>query len=459
MESIVLKDALPHVATELPGSRARALLERRAAAIPSSVACAYPCVIARGEGAMLEDVDGNVFLDWVGGVGVLNLGYSHPDVVAAVVEQAGRYFHGMMNIVTHEPYIALAEQMNRVVPTRGVPRRTMFANSGAEAIENAVKLARGATGRPNVLVFNGAFHGRTLLAVHMTGKRAYSEGMGPFPDGIYRVDFPYLYRRPQGQSEDEAIDYYLKKLKDALVQVSPPHQTAAFVVEPVQGEGGFIPAPLAWVRGLRELCDEHGILLVADEVQTGFARSGRMFISDWWADGGFAPDIIASAKSIAAGLPLSAVTASEKLFEAMPPGLLGGTYGGNPLACVAGLEVIRAIERDGLCERSEQIARRARAAFTSWQDEFEQLGDVRGVGGMLGMEFVKSRSGKEPDPALVAAIVQSAAQRGLLVESAGLYGNVLRFLSPLVITDSQLEAGLAILHDVIERLLRLPPCP
>jgi 4-aminobutyrate aminotransferase/(S)-3-amino-2-methylpropionate transaminase len=452
MDTELLKEALPRIVTELPGPQAQAVLKRRASAIPSTIACVYPCVIARGAGAMLEDVDGNIFLDWVGGVGVLNLGYSHPGAVSAVSEQAQRYFHGMMNIVTHEPYIALAEQMNRIVPTRGTPRQTMFANSGAEAIENAVKLARGATGRPNILVFNGAFHGRTLMAVHMTGKRAYSKGLGPFPDGVYRVDFPYLYRRPEGMGEKEAVRYYLTRLEDALLQASPPEQTAAFVLEPVQGEGGFIPAPFAWVEGLRALCDRHGILLVADEIQTGFARSGKMFVSDWWAESGFAPDIITSAKSIAAGLPLSAVTASKELFDSLPPGLLGGTFGGNPLACVAGLEVIAAIERDGLCERSAQIAERARAAFTSWQDEFEQLGDVRGIGGMLGMEFVRSRDGKEPDAALVADIVRHAALRGLLVEAAGIYGNVLRFLSPLVITDSQLEAGLGILHDTIALL-------
>jgi 4-aminobutyrate aminotransferase/(S)-3-amino-2-methylpropionate transaminase len=401
---------------------------------------------------MLEDVDGNLFLDWVGGVGVLNLGYSHPEVIAAVGEQAQRYFHGMMNIVTHEPYVALAEQMNRIVPTRGTPRQTMFANSGAEAIENAVKLARGATGRPNILVFNGAFHGRTLLAAHMTGKRAYSTGLGPFPDGVSRVDFPYLYRRPKGMSEDDAVHYYLGRLEDALLQASPPEQTAACVLEPVQGEGGFIPAPFAWVEGLRALCDRYGILLVADEIQTGFARSGKMFVSNWWAEGGFAPDIITSAKSIAAGLPLSAVTASRELFDSLPPGRLGGTFGGNPLACAAALEVIAAIERDGLCDRSAQIAKRAHSAFSSWQDEFEQLGDVRGIGGMLGMEFVKSRDGKEPDATLVADIVKHAAQRGLLVEAAGIYGNVLRFLSPLVISDQQLEAGLDILHDTIAEL-------
>ncbi|MDR2108113.1 MAG: aspartate aminotransferase family protein [Coriobacteriales bacterium] len=452
MDTELLKDALPKIVTELPGPQAQALIERRSTAIPATIACGYPCVIARGAGAMLEDVDGNIFLDWVGGVGVLNLGYSHPKVVAAVSEQALRYFHGMMNIVTHQPYIALAEQMNRIVPTRSTPRQTMFANSGAEAIENAVKLARGATGRPNILVFNGAFHGRTLMAVHMTGKRAYSEGLGPFPDGVYRVDFPYLYRRPEGMSEEEAVRYYLTRLEDALLQASPPAQTAAFVLEPVQGEGGFIPAPFAWVEGLRALCDRHGILLIADEIQTGFARSGKMFVSNWWAEGGFAPDIITSAKSIAAGLPLSAVTASQELFDSLPPGLLGGTYGGNPLACVAGLEVIAAIERDGLCERSAEIAERARAAFSSWQEEFEQLGDVRGIGGMLGMEFVKSRVSKEPDAALVTAIVKHAAQRGLLVEAAGIYGNVLRFLSPLVITDLQLEAGLSILHDTIAQL-------
>jgi 4-aminobutyrate aminotransferase/(S)-3-amino-2-methylpropionate transaminase len=455
--SALLKDALPRVHTAmLPGPMAASILARRQRALPAAITSVYPCVIKRGAGAMLEDVDGNIFLDWVGGVGVLNVGYSHPEVVDATHEQVGRFFHAMMNITTHEPYVELAEELNDIVPVRDPHRKTMFANSGAEAIENAVKLVRGATGRPNIIVFEGAFHGRTLLAATMTGKRAYSVGLGPFPDGICRVEFPNLYRKPQGFTDAQAIDYAVKRLEDALVQLSPPQQTAAIVLEPIQGEGGFVPAPFDWVRCLRELCDRHGILLVADEIQTGFARSGRMFVSDYWAEGGFAPDVIVMAKSLAAGLPLSAVTASAQLFDAVKPGLIGGTYGGNAVACAAALKVLEIIRRDRLCERALHIAQVARETFTSWQQHWPQLGDVRGIGSMMGLEFVEDAASKKPAPALVEAIVATAVHKGLLVESAGVYGNVIRFLCPLVVNDSQLQAGLAILEDAIRENLSAP---
>jgi 4-aminobutyrate aminotransferase/(S)-3-amino-2-methylpropionate transaminase len=435
---------------------AASILARRQQALPAGIASVYPCVIKRGEGAMLEDVDGNLFLDWVGGVGVLNIGYSHPEVVEAAREQAGRFFHSMMNITTHEPYVELAEELNDIVPVRDQRRKTMFANSGAEAIENAVKLVRAATGRPNIIVFEGAFHGRTLLAATMTGKRAYSEGLGPFPDGVCRVEFPHLYRKPQGFTDAQAIDYALERLEDALVQQSPPQQTAAIVLEPIQGEGGFVPAPFDWVRSVRELCDRYGILLVADEIQTGFARSGRMFVSDYWAEGGFAPDVIVTAKSLAAGLPLSAVTASARLFDAVRPGLIGGTYGGNAVACAAALKVLEIIRRDRLCERALHIAQVAREAFTTWKQRWPQLGDVRGIGSMMGLEFVEDPTSKKPAAGLVEAIVEEAAHKGLLVESAGVYGNVIRFLCPLVVNDFQLQAGLTILEDAIRENLNSP---
>jgi 4-aminobutyrate aminotransferase/(S)-3-amino-2-methylpropionate transaminase len=450
----LLKDALPQVHTAvLPGPMAASILARRQQALPVALTSPYPCVMKRGAGAMLEDVDGNVFLDWVGGGGVLNVGYSHPEVVDAAREQAERFFHSMMDVTTHEPYVELAEELNGIVPVRDPRRKTLFANSGAEAMEDAVKLVRAATGRPNIIAFEGAFHGRTLLTAAMTGKRAYSAGLGPFPDGICHVEFPNLYRKPPGFTDAQAIDYAIGRLEDALVQLSPPQQTAAVVLEPVQGEGGFIPAPSDWVRRVRELCDRHGILLVADEIPTGFARSGRMFVSDYWAEGGFAPDVIVMAKSLAAGLPLSAVTASARLLDAVGPGLIGGTYGGNAVACAAALKVLEIIRRDRLCERALHMAQMARETFVSWQQHWPQLGDVRGIGSMMGLEFVADAVGKEPAPALVEAIVVAAAHRGLLIESAGVYGNVIRFLCPLVASDLQLQAGLAILEAVIDERL------
>ena len=325
--------------------------------MPGAIKSVYPCVISRGEGAMLEDLDGNRFLDWVGGVGVLNIGYSHPEIVEAVKDQSEKYFHGMMNIVTHEGYIALAEKMNEIVPLKSEKRKPMFANSGAEAIENAVKIAKSYTGRPNIIVFSGAFHGRTLLAATMTAKKAYAFGLGPFPDGIYRAEFPYLYRKPEGLSDSTAVGYYMEKLQKVFEEASPAEYVAGIVVEPGTGRGAvlFLP-PMEWVKALRKICDEKGILLIADEVQTGFGRSGRMFVSNYWKDAGCAPDILASAKSIAGGLPLSAITASAEIFDGVKGGIIGGTFGGNALACASALKVIEIMEREDLCSRSIEIS-------------------------------------------------------------------------------------------------------
>jgi 4-aminobutyrate aminotransferase/(S)-3-amino-2-methylpropionate transaminase len=443
-----LREALPEIKTGLPGPKAKALITRRAEAMPAAIRCAYPIAISRGEGAMLEDLDGNIFLDWVGGVGVLNIGYSHPEVVKAVQDQTARYFHGMVNIVTHEGYVALAEKINAIAPVRELKRKTMFTNSGAETLENAVKIARSATKRPNIIVFSGAFHGRTLLTAAMTSKKAYYHGLGPLPDGIYRAEFPYLYRAPRGFTEDEAVEYYVNRFLSVFEEASPPEDVAAVVVEPVQGEGGFIPVPKGWIQAIREICDKHGILLIADEVQTGFCRSGRWFVSNYWADWGCPPDIIATAKSIAGGIPLGAVCAGASIVDKIFPGILGGTYGGNALACASALKIIEIMERDKLAERSEKIAEKARGAFTAWQGEFKAIGDVRGIGCMLGMEFVKDEK-KTPWPEVVSEIVREALLHGLIVESAGIFGNVIRFLSPLVITDAQLDRGLEILKAAI----------
>ena len=446
----MLKDALPNIITPLPGPKAQAMISRRTEAMPAAIKSVYPLVINRGEGAMVEDADGNVLLDWVGGVGVLNIGYSHPELIDAVKAQSEKFFHAMMNIMTHDGYITLAEKMNSIVPVKNKKRKTMFANSGAEAIENAVKIARSYTGRPNIIVFSGAFHGRTLLAAAMTAKKAYSAGIGPFPDGVYRAEFPYMYRRPANFSEDVAIGYFIERLEKVFDESSPADLVAAVVVEPVQGEGGFVPAPIEWVKALRRICDEKGILLIADEIQTGFARSGKMFVSNYWEEAGCAPDIVTTAKSIAGGIPLSAVTAGADIIDGIRSGIIGGTYGGNALACAAALKVIEIIERDGLCDRALEISRKCRARFEGWQQKFEQVGDVRGIGCMMGIEFVTDKESKSPHAKLVTDIVTHAVQNGLIVESAGSYSNVIRFLCPLVVTDAQLERGLDILESTIE---------
>lgn len=445
-----LREALPEIKTEtLPGPKAAAVLERRKKIMPDAIRCVYPCVMEQAEGAMIEDVDGNRFLDWVGGVGVLNVGHCHPELVEAVRQQAGKYFHGMANIVTHERYIELAEKLAAATPVKGEEKKVMFANSGAEADENAVKIAKGFTGRPNIIVFSGAFHGRTMLTMSMTAKKAYSRGMGPFPDGVYRAEFPYLYRKPEQMTEDAYIRWCVDSVKEVFENASLPEYVAAMVIEPLQGEGGFIPAPLSFVKALREICDQYGILLVADEVQTGFCRTGRLFACDYWKEAGVEPDILATAKSIAGGIPLSAVIARKEIMDGIPAGIIGGTYGGNALACAAGVKVLEVIEKENLALRSRQIGEKCRERFLKWKETFEQVGDVRGLGAMLGVEFVKDKATREPDPQLVSDIIQECARHGLLVENAGIHNNVIRFLAPLVMTDAQLEAGLAIYEDAI----------
>lgn len=447
----MLRTDLPQIITEtLPGPKAQAIIDRREAAVPSAIRCSYPVVIERGEGAMIEDVDGNKFLDWIGGVGVLNIGFSQPEVVEAVKEQADKYFHGMFNVVTHEGYVALAEKLGSIAPVKGDKKKVFFANSGAEADENAVKVAKGYTGRSNIIVFSGAFHGRTYYTMTMTSKKAYAAGMGPLADGVFRAQFPYYYRNPEGLPEEKKVEYYIDSIKAVFEQCAAADTIAAIVVEPLQGEGGFIPAPIEWIKAVRKICDDNGILLIADEVQSGFCRTGRMFASEYWKEVGVEPDIIATAKSIAAGVPLSAIIASVEVMEGVAPGTIGGTYCGNPLACAASLKTIEIMERDHLADRSVEIGKKVTARYKEIQKKYPVVGDVRGLGGMIGIEFVKDPETKEPDAALTADIIQTCAKNGLLVEGAGTYNNVIRFLAPLVITEEQLEAGLDIFEAAVK---------
>ena len=447
----MLRTDLPEIVTEtLPGPKAKAMIERRKNAVPSAIGCVYPVVIERGEGAMVEDVDGNKFLDWVGGVGVLNIGYSQPEIIEAVKEQSERYFHGMFNIVTHEGYVALAEKLAQITPVKGEKKKVFFANSGAEADENAVKVAKAYTGRPNIIVFSGAFHGRTLLTMTMTSKKAYTTGLGPLATGVFRARFPYYYRNPEGMPQEKALDYYMQSIENVFEECGAPDTIAAIVVEPLQGEGGLIPAPIEWVKAVREVCDKYGILLIADEVQSGFCRTGRMFASEYWKEAGVMPDILATAKSIAAGIPLSAIVAGEEIMESVAPGTIGGTFCGNPLACAAALKTIEIMERDHLAERSCQIGEKVMARYQAMMEKYPVIGDVRGLGAMVGIEFVKDKTTKEPAPELTSAVIQACASMGLIVESAGTYHNVIRFLAPLVITDEQLKAGLDIFEKAVE---------
>ena len=445
-----LKETLPSIVTPLPGPNAQAILERRKTSVPSPIQPLYPLVIKRGEGAMVEDYDGNIFLDWIGGVGVLNAGYSDDRLIKAASNQLKKFFHVMMAVGTHEGYVALAEKMNEIVPVKSNCRQTMFVNCGAEAIENAVKIAKGATGRPNIIVYSGAFHGRTNITMAMTAKKKYAVGMGPFPDGIIRAQYPYLYRKPEGLTEDEAIDYFIADLNRVFDECSPSDYIAGIVIEPILGEGGFIPAPIKYIKKLRQICDEKGILLIADEIQCGFGRSGKMFVSEYWSENGCPPDILVCAKSIAGGLPLGAVTAGKELYDRLAPGTIGGTFSGNAVACETALQVIELMKNDNLPDHANKIGKIICSEIREWQNEFKCIGDVRGWGAMIGVEFIKDPKSKSPAPELVNAIMRSAFQKGLIIENAGIYSNVLRFLAPLVMTEQQTYAGLKILKEAIK---------
>lgn len=447
----MLRDELPNIVSgSVPGPKAAAILARRDKAVPQAMCgTTYPVCAAKGEGAMLEDVDGNRFLDWIGGVGVLNIGYSNPEVVEAVKAQAEKYFHGIFNVYPHEGYVRLAEMFNETVPVKGGYAKTFFANSGAEADENAVKIAKGYTHRDNVICFSGAFHGRTNLTMALTAKKSYATYMGPFPAGIYRAEYPYLYRAPKGYSEEEAIQYYVDRIYELFDEGTRPEDTAAILIEPLQGEGGFIPCPISFAKKLREICDQYGIMLIADEVQCGNCRTGRYFASDYWKDAGAAPDIIATAKSMGAGIPISAISARAEVMDAAPAGTIGGTFCGNPLACAAAIKTMEVMKRDDYCAKSMHIGERAAASFRAMQKLYPCIGDVRGLGGMLGVEFIKDPETKEPATELAHKIICSAVQKGLLLEAAGSHEQVIRFLAPLCMTDAQLDAGLQIFEACI----------
>ncbi len=447
-----LATAIPEIVTEqVPGPKSKALLERRDAAIPKAM-CGktYPICIKEGSGAMFEDLDGNKFLDWVGGVGVLNIGYSHPEVIEAAKAQTEKYFHTIFNVYVHDGYVSLAEKFNEMMPVKGDHIKTYFANSGAECDENAIKIAKAYTGRGSVICFTGAFHGRTNLTMALTAKKAYALGMGPFPAGIYRAPYPYLYRAPKGYTEEEAIQYYINELNRVFDEGAPANEVACMIVEPIQGEGGFIPAPIAWVKAIRKICDEKGILLIADEVQCGNCRSGRYFASEYWKEAGCLPDIITTAKSMGAGLPISAITARAEIMDAAPAGTIGGTYCGNPVAAAAALKVMEVMKRDDYAAKARHIGEVVMKRYQGLKEKYPIVGDVRGLGAMIGLELVKDKTAKEPATDIANKLVANALQKGLLLETCGFAGNTIRFLAPLTMTDAQMESGL----DIVEESLK-----
>ncbi|MGG1518813.1 4-aminobutyrate--2-oxoglutarate transaminase [Paenibacillus oryzisoli] len=435
--------------TALPGPEASKLLERRAASVPRGPFNTVPTFAAKGEGALLTDVDGNTFIDFAGAIGCLNVGHSPPRVVEALKAQLDQYLHPSFHVVMYEPYIALAEKLNTI--TLGDhPKKTFFLNSGAEAVENAVKIARKFTGRRGVISFERGFHGRTYMAMSLTSKvKPYKNGFGPFAPDTYRMPYPYYYRAPDGMTPDEVDDGLLRRFEDFFLSEVPGEDVAAVILEPVQGEGGFVIASTRFIQGVRRICDKYGILLIADEVQTGFGRTGRMFAMEHH---GVVPDLMTMSKSIAAGLPLSAVTGRADIMDAPGVGEIGGTYGGSPLGCVAALQVIAMLEKEGLVGRASAIGAAVQERFLRLQHKHACIGDVRSLGAMSAMELVQDRGTKLPDKELTAHVLQACHQRGVILMSAGIYSNVIRMLCPLVITDDQLAEGLDVIEQVFAEL-------
>ncbi|HET7744322.1 MAG TPA: 4-aminobutyrate--2-oxoglutarate transaminase [Gaiellaceae bacterium] len=431
------------VRTEIPGPRSREIFEREQAAVARPLIVHEPVVVAEARGATITDVDGNTFVDFVGGVGVANVGHNHPRVVEAIHEQVDRFLHTDFTVVAYEGYIELAERLGAIAPISGDVRCAFF-NAGTEAVENAVKLARLYTKRQGVIAFEGAFHGRTLLALTMTSKtHPYKKGLGPFAPEVYRAPYPNSYRGPDASGALAAVERLF------TTHVSPEH-VAAIVFEPQQGEGGFIPAAPAFVAGLREICDEHDIVLVADEVQSGFGRTGRMFAMEHF---GVEPDLMTVAKSIAGGLPLSGVVGRGEIMDDPHAGAIGGTFIGNPVALAAASAVLDVFEEDDLVARANEIGAVVRSRMLEWQGRWAEVGDVRGLGAMLAIELVRDAESKAPAPELTDAVVDAALQRGLLLLKAGVYGNCIRVLCPLTIAEPELDEGLAAWEDALAEVL------
>jgi len=429
--------------TEIPGPRSQEILARKQAVVANPLSITLPVVVESGRGALLTDVDGNTFIDFTGGVGCLNVGHAHPRLTEAVQRQAEKFLHTDFTVVPYEVYIELAERLVALAPFSG-PAKAAFFNAGTEAVENAVKFARSYTKRPAVIGFEGAFHGRTLLSMTLTSKQhPYKAGLGPFAPEVYRVPFPNAYRGP-------SVAEALEALERAFITTVAPESVAAIIVEPIQGEGGFVVAPPEFLQGLRRICDEHGIVLVVDEVQTGFGRTGKMFAIE---HAGVEPDLMPVAKAIAGGLPLSGVLGKAEIMDAPPDSAVGGTYVGNPLAQAAALAVLDVFEEEHLVERAAQIGETMLARMRRWQEHFPQVGDARGVGAMLAIELVEDPETKVPAPKLAAAVVDEAARNGLLLLKSGIYSNCIRVLTPFVITDGELDEALGVWEQALETVL------
>lgn len=404
-------------------------------------------IAKEAKGATIIDVEGREWIDFAAGIGILNVGHSHPKVVTAIKNQVDKFIHPGFNVMMYESYIELAEKLCSLIPVE-YKASAGFFNTGAEAVENAVKMARKYTKRNAVVSFTRAFHGRTNLTMGMTSKvKPYKNGFGPFAGELYQAPFPYMYRKPGSMSDEEYIDYSIKSFKDVFITTVDPEEVACVVMEPVQGEGGFVIPPKRFVQEVHAFCKEHGIVFVADEIQTGFGRTGTLFAIEQFD---VEPDLMLLSKSIAAGLPLSAVVGRNEIVNAAEPGQLGGTFSGSPVSCEAALSVLEVIEEENLVVKAELVGEKIEEKLKELEEKYSFVGDIRRLGAMVAVELVESKESKNPHPEATSAIAQYANNSGLLLLTAGTYGNVIRFLTPLVITDEELEKGFAILEKAFE---------
>lgn len=436
------------IKTAVPGPKSKALAERRNAAVPQGLSHATPIYVAKAEDAWLEDVDGNRYIDFAGGIGCLNVGQRREPVVNAVRSQLDKFMHTCVQVTPYENYIELAERMNNAAPGKS-PKKTLFVNSGAEAVENAIKIARAHTGRAGIIAFEDAFHGRTMMALSLTSKtHPYKAGFAPLPGDVYRIPYAYCYRCSYSLKYPSCEIFCARHLEDTFKRVVASEDVAAVIAEPVLGEGGFVAPPKEFFKILIEICHKHGILFIADEVQSGFGRTGTLFASEQY---GIEPDILVTAKSLGGGLPLAAVTGHAEIMDAPGPGGLGGTFAGNPLSCAGALAVFDLFEKEDLLARSKKLGERFQKRAKEWQRRWPMIGDVRGLGGMQAIELVKDSVTKEPAPDETKKITQYCYEHGLITITAGSYGNVIRVLVPLIVTDAQLDEGM----DVIEAAFSL----
>jgi 4-aminobutyrate aminotransferase/(S)-3-amino-2-methylpropionate transaminase len=435
------------IRTEIPGPKSKALSRRREQAVPRGLSHGTPIYVAKAEDAWMEDVDGNRYIDFAGGIGSINVGHRHEPVVAAVQEQLNRYLHTCVQVTPYESYVRLAERLNQIAPGN-FPKKTLFLNSGAEAVENAVKIARAHTGRSGIIAFEDAFHGRTMMGLALTSKtHPYKAGFAPFPGEVYRIPYAYCYRCSYSLKYPSCDLFCARHLEDTFKRVVASEDVAAVIAEPVLGEGGFVAPPLDFFKTLVEICHKHSVLFIADEIQTGFGRTGAMFACDRY---GIEPDLLITAKSLGGGLPISAVTGRAEIMDAPGPGGLGGTFSGNPLSCAAALAVLDIFERENLSERANELGERFQQRARKWQKRWRLIGDVRGLGGMQAMELVRSPETREPASEETKQIVRHCYERGLITLSAGSYGNVIRVLVPLVVTNEQMDEGLDVLESALQ---------